>query len=251
MCRIIGVLNYKGGTAKTTTVVNLAAGLALRGSRVLCLDLDAQGSLATFLGVTFTHSMKHLLLEQAAPHECVVRARERFDLVASDASLLEAEGVLWKLNNQQRAHEMLADHLRGLEYGYDYVLIDFSPSANLLGESALRYAQEVIVPVGMNYLALIGTRQVIQTLKTIGKMQDHRVRLSLVVPTFYDARLRKDGEIMETLHKYFNGQVANPIRTNVKLAEAPGHQMSIYEYAPHSSGALDYAMLVERVANHG
>ncbi len=251
MCRIIGVLNYKGGTAKTTTVVNLAAGLALRGSRVLCLDLDAQGSLATFLGVPYSHSMKHLLLGLAAPRECVVRARDRFDLVASDASLLEAEGALWNLNNQQRAHDLLTDHLHELEGGYDYVLIDFSPSANLLGESALHYAQEVIVPVAMNYLALVGTRQVIQTLKSIGKLQEHCVRLSLIVPTFYDARLRKDGEVMETLHKYFAGQVADPIRSNVKLAEAPGHQMSIYEYAPHSSGALDYAQLVERVANHG
>ncbi len=251
MCRIIGVLNYKGGTAKTTTVVNLGAGLALRGARVLCVDMDAQGSLATYLGVCAPYSTKHLLLKMVEPRQCIVNARERLDLVPSDASLLEAEGEFWKMGNRATAYQMFVERLQSLQDGYDFVILDYSPSANLLGESALRYTEEVIVPVAMNYLALVGTRQVVQTLKSIGRMQEHRLRLSLIVPTFYDHRLRKDTETLETLQRHFAGQIAEPIRMNVKLAEAPGHQKSIYEYAPTSAGALDYARLVERVANNG
>ena len=95
MCRRIGVLNYKGGTAKTTTVVNLGAGLALRGMRVLCIDLDPQGSLAMCLGVRYNHSLVHMLLGQAEPQACIVEARKNLDIIPSDSSLLQAEGSLW------------------------------------------------------------------------------------------------------------------------------------------------------------
>ncbi|HEY68523.1 MAG TPA: ParA family protein [Thermoflexia bacterium] len=251
MGRIIGVLNYKGGTAKTTTVVNLGAGLALRGERVLCVDLDAQGSLATYLGVHYTYSLAHLLLGQANPRTCIVRARDNLDLIAGDEGLLRAEGELWRIDNRLIARRVLVGRLRGLEDDYDYIILDFSPSASLLSESGLLYVRELIVPVAMNYLALIGTRQVIQTLKTIGRVHGHRVRLYLIVPTFYYARLRKDREVMETLQRYFADKVTAPIRASVKLSEAPSHRMSIYEYAPKSLAAIDYARLVERVFRDG
>lgn len=251
MGRIIGVLNYKGGTAKTTTVVNLGAGLAVRGKRVLCIDLDAQGSVATYLGVPYTYSLTHLLLEQAEPRACIVQARDNLDLIASDESLLRAEGELWRMDDNQKARQTLVGKLRGLEDDYDYVILDFSPSVSILSESSLLYVRELIVPVSMGYMALVGTRQVIHALKTIGRMPIHHVRLYLVVPTFYSARLRKDREVMEILRRHFADKVAKPIRLNVKLSEAPSHQKSIFEYAPRSHGAIDYTRLVERVVRDG
>ena len=251
MGRIIGVLNYKGGTGKTTTVVNLGAGLALRGARVLCIDLDAQGSLATHLGVHYTHSLTHLLLKQADPQTCIVQARENLDLIASDASLLRAEGELWRMDDSQKARQVLASKLRGLEDDYDYVILDFSPSATLLSESGLLYVRELVVPVAMDYLALVGTRQVIETLKTTNRMSGHRVRFYLIVPTLYSARLRKDREVLNILRRYFADRVAEPIRVSVKLSEAPSYQKSIYEYASRSPGAIDYAHLVERIVSDG
>jgi chromosome partitioning protein len=250
MTRIIGILNYKGGTGKTTTVVNLAAGLALRGERVLCVDLDAQGSLATYMGVRYSHSLADLLAGQAELKDCIVPVRERFDLIASDRSLLQAEGQLWRLNNDQKARSLLAEKMGALD-GYSFVILDYSPSISLIGQGALLYANEIIVPAAMNYLAMIGTRQVIETLKTVGRTPEHNVHLSMIVPTFYAAHLRKDREIMESLNQHFAGYVSDPIRVNVSLAEACSRRASIYEYAPRSAGAVDYAHLVEKVVANG
>jgi chromosome partitioning protein len=251
MSRRIGVLNYKGGTGKTTTVVNLAAGLALRGARVLCVDLDAQGSLATCLGVRYTHCLAHMLLGQAEPQDCIVRARKNLDLIASDNSLLQAEGELWRINNSRPAREILATKMRSVEDEYDYVLLDFSPSASILSESGLQYAQELIVPVSMGYMALVGTRQVIETLKSIGQIPGHRVRLYLVVPTRYHRRRRQDREVLGILQRYFADRVTEPIRANLKLTQAPSHHMTIYEYSPRSGAAADYKHLAERVLRDG
>jgi chromosome partitioning protein len=251
MGRILGVLNYKGGTGKTTTVVSLGAGLASRGARVLCIDLDAQGSLATYLGIHYTYSLAHLLLEQAERQACIVRARDNLDLIASDGDLLQAEGELWRMDDSRKARRTLVGKLRGLEDGYDYVILDFSPSASLLSESGLLYIRELIVPVSMGYMALIGIRQVIGTLKNIGQIPGHRVRFYLIVPTLYHARLRQDREVLGILQRRFANRVTEPIRANVRVSEAPSHHKTIYEYSPRSTGATDYKRLVERVLRDG
>lgn len=251
MCRRIGVLNYKGGTGKTTTVVNLAAGLALHGARVLCVDLDAQGSLATCLGVRYTYSLTHLLLGQTEPRACTVQARDNLDLVASDGSLLQVEGQMWRMSDDRAARQLLVDKMRGLDDNYDYVIADFSPSASILSESGLQYVQELIVPVSMSYMALVVTRQVIETLRVVSQTPGHRIRLYLIVPTRYSARLRQDREVLGILQRHFADRVAEPIRANVRLTEAPSHFMTIYEYSPYSSGAVDYRRLAERVLRDG
>jgi chromosome partitioning protein len=247
MSRVIGVLNYKGGTGKTTTVVNLATGLALRGARVLCVDLDAQGSLATQLGVDYTYSLSHLLLGQVRPEACIAPARNHLDIVASDRSLLRAEGKLWRIGDEQIIRRTLRNKMRSLDKEYDYVILDFSPSVSLLSESGLLYIRELIVPVSVSYMGLVGLRQVIETLKTFRQMPESHVRLYLIVPTFYSDTVQQDREVMAILRRYFADKVTAPIRSSVKIAESPSHRMSIYEYSPRSTGATDYARLVERV----
>jgi chromosome partitioning protein len=152
------------------------------------------------------------------------------------------------MKDDQKARWVLREKMRYVR-GYDYILLDHSPSASLVNENGLLYARKIIVPVAMNYLALIGTRQVIQTLMTVGKVSDHNSELMLIVPTFYYSWLRKDREVMEILQRHFADKVAEPIRINVRISEAIGKQRTIYEYAPNSTGAMDYARLVERVAN--
>ena len=251
MSRIIGILNYKGGTGKTTTVVNLAAGLALSGARVLCVDLDAQGSMATHLGVDYTYSLSQLLLGQVRPQACVVQARENLDLVASDRSLLRAEGKLWRIGDEEIIRQTLRNKMRSLDGDYDYVILDFSPSVSLLSESGLLYIQELIVPVSVSYMGLVGLRQVVETLQTFKKVSGSRVRLYLIVPTFYSARVKQDREVMTILKRHFADKVTDPIRENVRIAESPSYHQSIYEYSPKSTGATDYARLVERVLRDG
>lgn len=250
MSRIIGVLNHKGGTGKTTTAVNLASGLALRGARVLCIDLDPQGSLAVCFGVQSAHTLADLILGKALLATCILPARNNLDVIASNENLVQAEGMLWRLNDDHKAHQLVVSKLAAIQ-GYDFIILDYSPSVSLMGQSGLMFTRELIVPVSMDYMALVGTRQVIKTLKEIGRIPEHQLKLSLVVPTFFYGRLRKDREVLETLGKYFTGKVAEPIRANVKIAEAPSYKMSIFEYAPYSSGAEDYLQLVDRVISNG
>ena len=250
MSRIIGVLNYKGGTGKTTTVVNLASGLASLGAHVLCVDLDSQGSLAAYLGVRFNHSLTHLLLGEADPRTCIVQARKNLDIIGSDRSLLQAEKMLYRIEDDQRARQALAFKMNGIN-SYDFIILDFSPSGSILSEAGLLYAQEVIVPVSMDYLALVGVREVIQTLKSLSRTPGYGVHIFLILPMFFYGRLRKDRQILETLHRYFTGKIARPIRASVKLSEVPSHRASIYEYAPTSASAIDYTYLVKRIANGG
>jgi len=137
--------------------------------------------------------------------------------------------------------------LCSLEDDYDYVILDFSPSASILSESGLQYIKELIVPVSTSYLSMIGTRQVIETLKGIGRTPGHHVRLYLIVPTLYSGRLRQDREVLGILQRHFADRVTAPIRATVKLSEAPSHHLTIYEYSPRSTGATDYKRLAERV----
>jgi chromosome partitioning protein len=248
MTGIISVLNFKGGTGKTTTVLNLAAGLALRGARVLCIDMDAQGSLTTCLGVRHPFTLTDLLLGRSSTEACIASARRNLDLIPGDGSLMRAEGELWRKNGNGTGKPLrfLSDHLDCIS-GYDYVILDHSPSVSLLSENGLCYAEELIIPVSMSYLALIGTRQVLQTLRSF----DKGCRLFLILPTFYDARQRQDREVLQILERHFGRVLAEPIRINISLAEAMGQQKNIYEYAPKSTGAVDYARLVERVAGYG
>jgi chromosome partitioning protein len=244
--RILGVLNFKGGTGKTTTVVNLADGLARAGRRVLMIDLDAQGNLATYLSVPYRYTITNLMLGQVGIEPCIVNARPRLDLIASDHSLLEAEGQLWRMDDYQAARQSVSEKLGNL-VGYDYIVVDYSPSVSLLSESGLIYTGELIVPVATDHLAVVGFRHVSKTLREIGRIPEHGVRLRAIVPTFYDGRLRKDRSILKTLQRYFPDQIGAPVRRNVKLAEAPAKNKTIFEYAPRSHGAEDYQKLVDQI----
>ena len=203
------------------------------------------------LGTRHIYSLTHTLLGQATPSDCVVQARENLDLIASDGSLLQAEGEMWRINDSRMARQILGSKMQSLEDRYDYVILDFSPSASILSESGLQYIRELIVPVAMSYLAMVGTRQVVETLKAIGRIPGHRVRLYLIVPTLYSARLRQDREVLGILQRHFADRVVDPIRVNVKLTESPSHHMTIYEYSPRSGAAADYKRLVERVFHDG
>ena len=130
---------------------------------------------------------------------------------------------------------------------YDYVIIDCGPSLNLLNQNALSYVDEVIIPVTCDYLALVGVKQVLRTIKDVERHLGHAVRISAVLPTFYDGRTRLAREVLETLQGHFKHKCLEPIRLNTRLAEAPSHKKTIFEYAPISHGAADYNRVVDWV----
>jgi chromosome partitioning protein len=245
--RRLAILNQKGGTGKTTTAINLAAGIAARGFDVLLLDLDAQGNVGTSLGIRGERGMYHLITQDPPTtlDDAVVPVRDHFDVVTSDATLAAAE--VWLARQDHARDRVLADRLNGVRGRWQYVVLDCGPSLSLLNQNALGFADEVLIPVSCDYLALVGVKQVLRTLKDIDKHLGHAVRIAGVVPTFFDARTRLAKEAVDTLGGHFKDRMCEPIRRSTRLAEAPSHRQTIFEYAPDSQGAEDYRRLVDRL----
>lgn len=242
--RKIAIINQKGGTAKTTTAVNLAAALAERECNVLLIDMDPQGNISTWFDIVPQKSLYHVLLEETVtPEECIVPVRENLYVLPSTKIAAQAELILTGLPGRER---VLSRRLAKLG-GYDFVLLDCPPSLNLLNQNAITYADEAFIPVSMDYLALVGVKQILENLKMVREILGHSIDVSLVIPTFYDRRNRKSREVLEKLELHFDGKVTEPIRANVRLAEAASYHQTIFEYDPSSHGARDYKRLAERV----
>ena len=244
--RRIAILNQKGGTGKTTTAINVAAGLAERGHEVLLVDTDAQGNVGASLGVRGAKGVYHVLCDGADPIEVCIPVRGHLDVITSDATLAAAE--IWLAHQAPDARARVLNqrlNLAKVTRRYAYVILDCGPSLSLLNQNALTYADEVVIPVTCDYLALVGVKQVLRTIKDIEKHLSHSVRISGVLPTFYDGRIRLAREAYDTLRAHFKAKCLEPIRQNTRLAEAPANRKTIFEYAPDSNGAIDYQRVVD------
>lgn len=244
----VAVLNQKGGTGKTTTSVNLAAGLAEKGARVLLIDADAQGNVGHSLGLKAQYTLYHVLMDQVSVDDAVVPIGNTFDVLCSDDTLAAAE---IKLAQHPTRGAVLARRLEGAGKslgGYTHIVIDCAPSLSLINQNALCAVDEVIIPVACDYLSLIGVKQVLKTLKNVHAHLGHTVKVGGVIPTFYDARAKICRDALEALRKHFGDLCLPPIRQNTKLKEAPSHRKTIFEHDPHCSGAEDYRVVVETIA---
>lgn len=242
--RRIAVLGFKGGIGKTTTCVNLGAALAQQGHRVLLVDSDAQANVSTALGVTETkNTLAELLGRQVKAEECVMPVRENLYLLPGSLELFKAQQ---RMVLEIAREELLKQLLVGLD-AYDYILLDCAPSMSLLTINVWTYAEEAILPISMEALAVAGTRRFLQYLEETSRLLGRGATSRLVVPTFYDSRRRASQQVLESLVTEFGSMVTHPIRIDTKLSEAPGGGQTIYEYAPDCRGAADYAQLAELV----
>ena len=234
--RKIAILNFKGGTGKTTTAVNLSHALALKRQNVLVVDCDPQGSIADWLGISPGNTFFDLLTDRVNVHDCIYQARERLSIIPSDKKLALAEVRLAKQESMEKAFEKKLGALKG----YDFIFLDCPPSLSILNLNALEYADEIFLPVSMDYLSLRGVKQVIESLP-------ESIEITKIIPTFYDQRTKKSREILEDLQVFFKGKVTNPMRVNVRLSECSSFHKTIFEYDPNSRGARDYQGLAKEI----
>lgn len=242
--RSIAVLNQKGGTGKTTTSVSIAAGLAERGRSTLLIDLDAQGNVGVSLGINGQKSLYHVLVDGVLPQDAAVPIRKNLDVITADQTVALAELELVSAPDRARVLMRRMAETVSAKSGYEFIILDCAPSLSLLNQNALMFAREVLVPVSCDYLALVGVKQILRTLKHVNDVLLHPVEVIGVLPTFYDVRNRISKQAVDALQSYFAGRVMPPIRVNAKLKEAPSHKKTIFEYAPDSHGAEDYAAVV-------
>jgi chromosome partitioning protein len=238
----LAIFNHKGGTGKTTTSVSLAAGLAARGLRVLLVDTDSQGNVSVSLGVKAERTLYHVLVMGMRATDVAVKVRDNLDMVISNETLAAAELYLAGKQNRDR---ILRDRLASAFEAYDVVLLDCSPSLSLMNQNALVVADGIIVPVACDFLSLVGVRQVIKTVKNVNQLLHHPVQIHGVLPTFYDGRARICRDAVQALEEHFGDRVLPPIRQATRLKEAPAQGKTIFEYAPESNAAQDYATVVD------
>ena len=254
MARVFCIANQKGGVGKTTTAVNLAAGLALTGQRVLMIDLDPQGNATMGSGIdkrALALSVYDVLLESAGVAEARVRSdKGGYDLIGANRDLAGAEVELVPM---ERREQRLRAALQAVADDYDFVLIDCPPSLSLLTLNGLCSAHGVIVPMQCEYFALEGLSDLVNTIKQVHANLNRELRVIGILRVMFDPRITLQTQVSEQLKAHFGDKVFDTvIPRNVRLAEAPSYGQPGVVFDPAAKGAqafISFAReLTQRVA---
>jgi chromosome partitioning protein len=254
--RVMVVANQKGGVGKTTTAVNVAAGLALHGLSVLVIDMDPQGNASTALGLphhdevlgTYDVLIDGLPLAPAVL-ACpdvpgLVGVPATLDLAGADIELVSREG------RELLLRDALARYL--LDHPVDYVIIDCPPTLGLLTVNALVAGLEVLIPIQCEYYALEGLTQLLGTIDLVRRGLNPRLVVSTVLLTMYDGRTRLASQVADEVRAHFGAAVLpTVIPRSVRLSEAPGYAQTVHTYAPGSPGSLSYLEAARSIARAG
>jgi chromosome partitioning protein len=251
--RVTACTNQKGGVGKTTTVVNLAAYLALSGTSTLVIDLDPQGNATSGLGVdrrTLDRSVYDTLIDRVPIGEVVLGTSiPGLDLVPAALALSGAEIELVGL--PAREHRLSAS-LADLDRRYDRVLIDCPPSLGLLTVNALTAADGVLIPIQTEYYALEGLSQLVNTIRMVREGLNPRLEIDGVLLTMYDGRTRLSVQVAAEVRRHLEGAVYDTVvPRSIRLSEAPSHGVPIAIYDPSSRGAEAYGRLAAEVTARG
>lgn len=253
--RRIALVNQKGGVGKTTTAANLGAALAYAGRRVLLLDLDPQGNLSTHLSVEVPpgRPSTYSVLCEGMPlvDAMVPTAITNLSIVGTNIDLSGAEMELAAaIGRESILNDAVDDYIKNAsdEERFDYLIFDCPPSLGLLSVNGLVAAREVFIALQTEFFALQGMSKLVEIVQLLKRRLNPELEISGIIPCLYDSRLRLAREVLAEIRRYFPGPVfRRSIRANVKLAEAPSYGQSIFEYAPSSPGASDYAELAQEV----
>ncbi len=250
--RLIAIANHKGGVGKSTTTINLGAGLARLGKKVLIIDTDAQGHTTLGLGIRTTNrqTIAELLCEDTVMVDDVIQPTyiPNLDIIPSDLSLAVAE---LKLATMAAKEFRLRNKLRTLT-GYDIVIFDCAPTFGTLPMNVFTVAQEVILPVQLGYFSLEGVNNFIDSLsfinKTLGPIVNHEITIGGVLLTFYDTRTKLAREVLTSIQENFGQKVfETTIPQNIKLNEAQSMGKSIFDYDLECKGSEAYMSLAQEV----
>ena len=249
MGRIIAVANQKGGVGKTTTAINLAACLAVKGKKVLIIDMDPQGNTTSGLGVDkseLENTIYDLMIGESSIKDCIIKnVFEDMDMIPTNVDLAAAEIELIGI---ERKEFILKDEIDFIKDQYDYIIIDCPPALSMLTINAMTTANSVIVPIQCEYYALEGLSQLIHTINLVSERLNPELKIEGIVFTMYDGRTNLSIQVVENVRKNIGSNVYDSIiPRNIRLAEAPSYGMPIIQYDPKSTGAEAYMALASEV----
>ena len=252
MAKVIAVANQKGGVGKTTTSVNLAAGLALAERRTLLVDLDPQGNATTGLGVdkaSLKRTIYHVLLEGVSIVDARIKTELGFlDLVPADIDLVGAEIELVTISDRE---QVLRNSLAGVAGTYDFVVIDCPPSLGLLTLNALTAANTALVPLQCEYYSMEGLAHILRTISLVKEKLNPSLEVEGVVLTMFDGRTSLAAQVKTEVQGHLGGQVMQSIiPRNVRITEAPSHGKPIMLYDLRSPGSAAYLELTKEILTH-
>jgi chromosome partitioning protein len=254
-------LNHKGGVGKTTSVINIGAGLAILGNRVLLVDLDPQGHLTRFLGIERDEvrtTIYDVMRGNVPPQQSIItrelRARVHMDgqdnalsiaVIPATLEFADAEAVLSRVN---RCQFLLKNAIAEVRDQYDYVLFDCPPSLGLISTNALVAAQTVFVPVQTEYLALHSLEDLLTKVESVTEHLNPDLEVGGLIATRFDGRKVLSRTIVQTMRERFGALLLDTmIRDNIVLAESPQYGKDVFSYRPRSFGAEDYLRLAEEI----
>ena len=250
---IITIVNQKGGCGKTTTAINLSAALAKDNFKVLMIDLDSQAHASLGIGIDVENlesSIYDVIVKNLAMERIISNTYQKNLDIAPAAPLLSGAQleIADLLGREGILRNALYKMLNTGKNDYDYVLIDCSPSLNLLTINALVAAGLILIPIQTHYFALEGMRELFSTVKIVKERLNSNLQILGILPTLFDTRTRFNKDIFAQIKDYFGDKVFQScIRVNIELAEASANKKAIFDYAPNSNGAKDYLNLAKEI----
>jgi chromosome partitioning protein len=246
--KAVAIFNQKGGVGKTTTNINLAACLALKGKKILIIDIDPQGNTTSGVGISkkgLVKTMYEVLINDGLePTDAIIPTRvKNLDIIPASVQLAGAEIELIQLEGREKRLKKALDKIKG---NYDYIFIDCPPSLGLLTINSLTAVDSVLIPIQCEFYALEGVSQLMSTVELVKKSLNIALEIQGVILSMFDGRTNLSIQVVEEVKKYFKEKVyTTVIPRNIRLAEAPSFGLPIMEYDPKSKGAEAYAEFAE------